>query len=335
MTTLVEAWRTDAGDWIRKLALSPDGERLAVGTAAGELLVASAKSGEPSWRRTLLAGAVLDVDWSPRGDRLVVAGEDDDARICSAVDGAVMASLPGRAAWVEQAAWSSTGEHVAAASGPVVRIFDADGRPHLETEDHESTVAAMQWSGDGSRIATASYGGLHVWAVAPGARSRNFPWKGSLISLAWSPGGKVIACGTQECGVRFWRLASGSASEMKGYPQKPRALAWDSRGRWLATGGAPIVLVWDFSGRGPEGTRPIQLAGHEEPISALAFAPHTERLVSGSQDGSLLVWEPGRSRKPVARARLDGEVTDLVWDRSCERAYAAAADGFVRAVMPR
>jgi len=334
MTSLVEAWSADAGDWIRRLRVASDGARLAVGTAAGEVLVLGMASGEMLWRRKVLAGAVMDLDWSPLGDRLVVAGEEDAARIVSAGDGAIRAELPGRAAWVEHAAWSSTGEFVAAASGPVVRIFDAEGNPHLETEDHESTIAAMQWSSDGSRIATASYGGLHVWAVAEGARSRNFPWKGSLISLAWSPGDKVIACGTQECGVRFWRLSSGGASEMKGYPQKPRSLAWDSRGRWLATAGAPIVLIWDFSGRGPEGTRPIQLAGHEELVSALAFAPGTSRIASGARDGSLLLWAPDRSRKLVARTRFAGEVTGMAWDQRGRRLYVAAADGIVRAVAP-
>jgi WD40 repeat protein len=330
MTALVEAWSADAGDWVRMLRAAPDGARLAVGTAAGEVLVLAMASGEILWRQKVLAGAVMDLGWSPRGDRLVVAGEEDAARIVMASDGAIRAELPGRAAWVEHAAWSSTGEFVAAASGPVVRIFDAEGNPHLETEDHESTIAAMQWSGDGSRIATASYGGLHVWAVAAGAKSRNFPWKGSLISLAWSPGGKVIACGTQECAVRFWRLSSGSASEMNGYPQKPRSLAWDSRGRWLATGGAPIVLIWDFSGRGPEGTRPIQLAGHEEIVTELVFAPDAKRFVSGARDGSLLLWEPGRAKKSIARAQLAGEVTGVVWDGDGKRLYAAGADGFVR-----
>ena len=40
-----EAWRAEASDWMLEPAPSPDGARLAVGTAAGEFLVARRPSG--------------------------------------------------------------------------------------------------------------------------------------------------------------------------------------------------------------------------------------------------------------------------------------------------
>jgi len=62
--------------------------------------------------------------------------------------------------------------------------------------------------------------------------------------------------------AHFWRLGSGRASEMTGYPFEPEAIAWDARSSMLATGGDATICIWEFSGNGPEGTRFIQPAAH-------------------------------------------------------------------------
>ncbi len=34
----------------------------------------------------------------------------------------------------------------------------------------------------------------------------------------------------------------------------------------------------------------VQLYGHTEPINALAFSPDAEMLASGSEDGTVILW---------------------------------------------
>lgn len=51
------------------------------------------------------------------------------------------------------------------------------------------------------------------------------------------PDGKVIAGGARDRSVRFWRLPRGGASQMRGFPFKPKHMAWDSESRLLATSG--------------------------------------------------------------------------------------------------
>jgi WD40 repeat protein len=87
---------------------------------------------------------------------------------------------------------------------------------------------------------------------------------------------KVIACGSQDASVHFWRLKSGKDSEMTGYPFKPKALAWDRESKLLATAGDAKVTVWDFRGKGPEGSRPIQLESHKGVCTRLAFSPRKQ-----------------------------------------------------------
>ena len=55
--------------------------------------------------------------------------------------------------------------------------------------------------------------------------------------MVLSPDGGIVACGSQDNSVHFWRRSTGQDSEMFGYPGKPSALAFDDTGTLLATGG--------------------------------------------------------------------------------------------------
>jgi WD40 repeat protein len=217
---------------------------------------------------------------------------------------------------------------VATSAGRQVRIWTADGgAPLVETEPLESSVSALAWRADGSGIAAACYGGVHILPFVPGAKIRKLAWKGSLISLAWSPDAKIIACGSQDKSVHFWRLASGQDSQMSGYTFKPQALAFDSESKLLATSGDATVTVWDFRGKGPEGTRPIQLESHKGVCTQLAFSALQGVLASGGQDAIVLLWEPRRGSRPIRFAFLEDEITALQWHPHHRGLLAADASG--------
>lgn len=326
-------WRAQVGDYATAIACSADGSLLAVGSASGEVNVFDTRTGQPRWRTLAHPGGVLALGWSPAACVLASTGQDGLARLYLE-GGALFAELPGRGAWVEHVAWSRAGDALATASGKTVRLWKADGTPSLETEPHASAVTGVAWSQAGDRLATCCYGGVHLWDVAAGKQARHLPWKGSLIRLAWSPGDKVIACASQDCSVHFWRLDTGSDSEMTGYPFKPRALAWDSRGSLLATSGDATITCWDFTGKGPEGTTPIQLEGHKTQVTHLAFSPRKGVLASGCQDPSVLVWQPRKATTPMGYAFLEDEISGLAWDPGLRFVAAIDAAGHVGCWQP-
>lgn len=321
-------WRAEVGDYARAVGYSADGSLLAVGAASGEVHVFDAATGHLRWKALTHPGGVLALAWSPVASVLASAGQDGHARLHTQ-DGRLAAELPAKAApagaWVEHLAWSPDGTKLATGAGKTVRLWSADASPLLETEPQASNVTGLAFSRTGKELATCCYGGVQLWDVAAGARARQLPWKGSLISLAWSPDNKVIACASQDCSVHFWWLANGIDAEMSGYPLKPRALAWDSRGTLLATGGDAVIACWSFEGKGPEGSTPIQLQGHKTQVTQLAFSPRRAVLASGAQDFSVLLWQPRRSTMPVGYAFLDDEISGLAWDR--EHRSVAAIDG--------
>jgi WD40 repeat protein len=323
---LREGWRFAAGDYPTALALSKAGDLVAVGTGAGALIVLESSTGKELWRHDAHSGGVLSVSLGPRA--IASSGQDGKTRTFS-FSGEPLHELPGNTPWVEHVTWSPDGSKLATASGKFVRIWNEDGTPFLETQPHASTVTALQWSRRGSELATTCYGGAYVWTIGAGANPKLLPFKGSLISLAWSPDDKVVACGSQDCSVHFWRLTTGQDSEMTGYPFKPKALAWDANSSMLATGGDATICVWNFSGKGPEGTAPIQLPSHKAQVTSLAFHPRKAILASLAQDMGVIVWEPRKGTEPIAFAFTDDTPEALVWHPHESRVITTDAAGTV------
>jgi WD40 repeat protein len=131
--------------------------------------------------------------------------------------------------------------------------------------------------------------------------------------MAWSPDGNSIATGDQDATVHFWITQTGQDLQMYGYPTKVRELSWDGTSRYLATGGSPTVTIWDCSGKGPEGRRPIELKGHATYLSVLAFQHRGRVIASASTNGTLMFWQIDRPKQPLLQVSLGSGISQLAW----------------------
>ena len=158
---------------------------------------------------------------------------------------------------------------------------------------------------------------------------QSLEWKGSLISMELSADGDIVACGSQDNTVHFWRRSTGKDSMMSGYPGKPRNLAFNSSGKLLATGGHEIITVWSFENNGPEGTTPGQLECHESFVSMLSFAPHGNRLASGARDGSIAIWglmSDGHGGL-IGTSQMSDHISSIAWKKDSKVIAAGNAKG--------
>ncbi|MCY4625183.1 MAG: PQQ-binding-like beta-propeller repeat protein [Chloroflexi bacterium] len=321
---LGRGWSAMVGDYAMAGGWSRGGEALVVGDAEGGVYAFDGESGETAWeRRGVHDGGVLSVAVHPDGSVFATAGQDGRVLIWDAAEGQVTRAIEVGSGWVENVAWSKDGQRLAASSSRRVHAYDKDGEEVWQSDSHPSTVSAIAWSRRGE-LATACYSRVTFLGAATGKARQTLEWQGSLVSMVLSPDGDIVACGSQDNSVHFWRRSTGQDSEMWGYPAKPSALAFDDSGTVLATGGGEAVTVWSFRKKGPEGTRPGVLEFHEQPVSTLAFAPGAMRLASGGRDGAVVVWMlkvNGRGR-PVGAEDLGAPVAQLYW-RPDGRALAA------------
>ena len=308
-----------AGDWACR------GNIFSAGDASGSVFGFDGKSGATRWKHPgIHEGGLLTMAVHPTGSKLATSGQDGCIRIWSAADGKPLQTIELGDGWVETLAWSSDGQWLAASLSRRVHVYTTDGELAWQSDNHPSTVSALAWSG-AEELATACYGRVAFYGASTGIVQQELQWKGSLVSMVLSPDGDIVACGSQDNSVHFWRRSTGEDSQMHGYPCKPSSLSFDPSGTLLATGGAETVTVWSFQGDGPEGTKPGLLELHVQPISSVAFAHHrSQKLASGARDGSVVLWsiQDDGNGKPVGAALLGGSVAGLAW-RPDDRGLAA------------
>ncbi len=332
---LAASWERSVEDYTTALAFSPDGEALAVATAAGPIALFAAANGELLATFPGHANGTLAIAWSADGSRLASGGQDGLARIVRRSDGSEEAALEGssegRTAWVEQVSWGSAWDALAVAAGRSVRLWQAPATLRAELSGLDSTVSALGWRPRSTELAAIAYGGVTFFDPRRGAVLRTFEWRTSLLSLAFSPNGKNLACGCQDSAVHVWEIDAQRDLEMSGYHRKVRELAWSADSTLLATGGGAAITVWRFSGKGPAGSRPQILAGHTEPVAALAFQRHGAYLASAARDGSVLLWHPasGLDLPFAGGLRIDDQAVGIAWSPDDRRLAATFRSGAV------
>ena len=332
-------WATETSGHIISLRWSPGGSALAAATADGPIVMLDEDSGRARFELSGHAGCTAQVAWRPGGDAvggiLASAGMDGQVRLWHAALGTEMCSLQAGGEWVERVAWSPRGDYLATSAGRKLRLWDfrdpqAPGKLLQAFPDQESTIADLAWKPGGEDLlASCGYNGLAFWSPASGEPVRHFPWKGSMLTLAWSPNGTYLATGNQDSTIQFWSLATGKELQMWGYRTKIRELSWDSRSRYLATGGSATGVVWDCSGKGPAGSKPLLLEFHSALLSQLVYQTEGTLLASGCQEGLAAVWRPGKEKVPLGTAHLGSAITQVAWAPSNKRLAAATADGLV------
>jgi WD40 repeat protein len=257
---------------------------------------------------------VLAVAWQPDRNSVASSGQDGTVTLWSVDRTTEPKRLRRATSWSEHVAFSSDGTLLAASTGKTVTVWNGDGEPLHESAPHPGSVSSIAWDRSGRDLAAATFGGVWIHRLENGAlTTRQYKWSAAALSVSFSPSGKVLAAGMQDGSVHFWYLASGDDSEIRGYGTKVPLIEWSANSRYLATGAGSEVIVWDFTGKGPEGSTPLELKGHTERVVTLAFQPNGPWLVSGGKDWRVSLWLPGKAEHALDAHLTSAEVTVTRW----------------------
>mgnify|MGYP001027167988 CR=1 FL=1 len=259
-------------------------------------------------------GGLLAAARSQDGSLLVTTG--DDGRVCAIdAEGRVgeLASQPKK--WIDQVACGPDGI-IAYASGKQVFVRFADGRERVL--QHERTAAGLAFAPKGLRLAVARYNGVSLWWVGTDAKPTEFEWKGSHLGVTFSPDGKNVITTMQENSLHGWRVADGGGHmRMSGYPGKVKSMSWSAKGRFLATSGAEMAVLWPFHFKdGPMGKQPLQLGTRDQTVTFVACHPTEEVVAIGYKDGMVLAVRFADGDQAILRKPDEGgAVSALGWDK--------------------
>jgi len=329
------SWHGKLDDFVTSLAWSPEGTRLAAASVSGQVAIYDAAQGRAIHLLAAHEDGCDAVAWRPDDQALATAGRDGKCKLWDATEGKLLVEHEAGALWAEHLAWSprpigERGHLLALGAGNKVTLWDEKGAPSGEAMVFPRTVVEVAWIMGGTALAVAYSTGVSVRDPATDEPKRVFKAKDPILSMAFSPSGKWLMTGNQDCTIHIWNTDSGTELHMRGYAAKVRQLAWHRGSRWLATGGGDAISVWDCSGRGPEGRTPALLEWHPDLISALHYQPEGDWLASGARDGSIAVWSPTQRQSLISGAKILSGVTRVAWSPDGKLLAASGEAGEVQ-----
>ena len=286
------------GDYVTSIDFSFEGGFVGAASVSGEASVHGLDGNGIVFAAH--TGDTTRIRFSPTAHELATGGIDGAVRIWN--HSGVLIAEEVRKGWCNDIAWRPTGGEVAGAVGrSVVRVL-SNGLNGMKHQELDATGECVTWSSDGRRLFAGAYGGVFMFQGDARA-TKTFPWKGAPLVVRISPDDKWIATGNQDASLHCWKVSNGSDLQMTGFETKVQHIAWNESSRYLANASFDVISLWDFSGKGPKGSRPIELTGHTGRIVGIGYlktAP--EILVSAATDGAVCLWRPtAKGRSLIAR----------------------------------
>jgi WD40 repeat protein len=242
--------------------------------------------------------------------------------------------LRGHSQSVECLALTADGRLVSGANDDTARVWDLSTGATLFAVRHESSVNDVAVSLDQRWLLTASLDRtIGMWNLDTGTLVRVLRHRHPVETLTLCPDGRRFVSTTRE-ETTLWDLESGTAiraMESSGqviwrHPNRSVGVAVSPCSRFLVTPGpGGAVHVQDLESGAVQ-----RLRSHTGHVRGAVFTRNGERLVTGSEDGSLKVWDMTRLESQTAVSGHEEWVRGIAVTPDGREAISAGRDGAVR-----
>jgi len=208
--------------------------------------------------------------------------------------------------------WAAVGEE----SGRIQLLDLEQGMVAGELAGHAGAVRAVAFLGDGTQLVSgADDAKLTLWDLGPKQPMASLTTPAAIHALAVLGDGQRIATGGADHVIRIWQK-----------PSAPSAAATPGD----ATGAADATASPEAETSQPTSATPLgELKGHSGPVTSLAAFAGGGQLLSGSEDGTVRVWEVDGG-KQVRSLNHGGPVRDVAAREDGSRFASAGANNVAK-----
>jgi WD40 repeat protein len=254
-------------------------------------------AGHTEWETDAIA-------FSPDGKLFASTGVDKQILVWELVTGKLRHRLAGQPSRAPALAFSPDGATLASGGHKTIRLWDvASGRLRKSLEGHRDWVCTLAFAPDGKTIASGSCDWAYhrgrdtsrfsppdpgcdsqwiLWDAATGDLKRTVTERGRLLSLAFAPDGKSLACGIGK-EVRLYDIGSKTPGRVvTSHDFAVTSVAFTKGGSAVISGSHDHTVKRTSQATGRTAW---QAPGYFEQVNSVALSKDAALLATGSSDG--------------------------------------------------
>lgn len=247
--------------------------------------------------------------FSPDSQILASASSDHSIHLLDTTTGNIRHSLDGHTGRVESLSFSSNGRTLVSGSyDGTLRLWNAVTGELKQTFTNRLLpkqqalkpipISTIALNPEGDRVAWGNQDGTIVMCdVVTGEQIGALTGHtGAISEIFFSPDGRKIVSTSKDGSVRLWDIATGQQeyaiagyrlTDWKVFLYKNGMLLASEAKRGEGTLSDPYINLWDLD----TGKRKKILTGHNAGVASIDFSDDGKTLISGSRDGTVLVWD--------------------------------------------